>query len=344
MSTPENYIEQIRQAYRQEVRDQIHKNSHPVTLEDADGKTLGTLLEENILKWPPRDRRIGYQLSGDDRYDFEITQVQVTRYKMMDLRVLKREPMNGGISIGIFLVGNQTDFEEYNALVEQHNDLYEESLDESGFDPETGAPRGNQTVQEYWPYKRHDGPEPPIVYELDTLPGCSKPIAKYKHVATIKLQLRVNKGWVLEGSVTNKNNQYLWKGSVSNEDLSEATVQIIHQIFGNHQCSVTGEPYRGLNLLLSGKKAHGGNAAPDITKPSGSYKMNQALEILFRYLIPAVTMPLGAIVGVIGAQAIHSNNFLYGGIIGILIPIISVNISKHFYNTKKTLRAEAQEL
>jgi len=55
---------------------------------------------------------------------------------------------------------------------------------------------------------------------------------------------------------------------------------------------------------------------------------------LFRYVIPAILLPIGLLTSLVGAQDIHSNNAVWGIIIALLLPSISVGISRRFFQRR----------
>jgi len=159
-------------------------------------------------------------------------------------------------------------------------------------------------------------------------------------MATIEMHLTDSDNlWVLEGKVLDTTGQLLWEGKVEDKNLSEATCQITHQIFGNTRISNKegGDPYRGITLLLEGNKANAATPAAvkakDRSKLGKDYYILLAVENLFRYALPTILIILALLVGIVGVQDIYSNNGLYG-ILLLISAAISVGISRYFFELR----------
>lgn len=353
MADMESYLHLLAEQVRENARRQFRECQQYVGISVLQTENILTVLETNFMKWYPRDIRIHEWLNDDPRYDFNPSEENCHFYRALDLRVMKRDPKNSAIEVGIYTIKNLADFEEYNRLVDRHNDKFGDSLNDSGIDPVSGRSRNMKGVKAYWPVVRTDSPPMPDFHELDELPGTPRPKAKYALAAVIRVSLVIARGkWRIEYMVKNPQGQILAAGCENDADLSEATMRVIQQIFGNHKISTRGDPYAGIHLLLRGAKAKfartykgkpAGEMAEDRTGLTAGYYVHLWVERLFRYAIPFVLIPLGIAIAAVGATNIRGPGVPLGALVAIVLPAISVGVSRYFYEIRRGLEAEAEE-
>jgi hypothetical protein len=348
MADLQYYLELVKEQVRAKAADLLRECNIPVYTEVLETENILTLLETNFLKWPPRDIRVTPWMAGDERYDFLASKLSLKRYESMDIRILNKDVSKSAIEIGIYLVANMEDFIRYNELVEAHNDQHYAEQEGTGYDPVTGKTLSeSKAVKELWPTIRTDMVEKPDLEELDVLPGVTPPRPKYMHQATILLTLEAFRGeWRMGYRVEELQNKILTSGAVIDKDLSVASQQVVHQIFGNAAIETSGDPYLGIGRLLRGGKTFRSRNPRRalMSKPGLQLYAATILEILFRYLLPTAFILIGIAVTVVGASNIHSNNVLYGMITAVVAPAVCVGISRYLFEWKGALIAEHNNL
>jgi hypothetical protein len=231
--------------------------TQPVSSKDVRRMTPVSILEKYLLKWPPRDVRFEDSYLRDHEFEFTDSLFMVDIADGMVLKVIERLPAENSITIGVYLQSNLAEFERYNAVVDQHNDAWEEQgCPEDVFDPRTGDinPIRDTLVKEAVadsPYRRT--PE----YDPSTGP-LTKARPKTKRDLYFKFKVRLDVlGSIFKiGFVAwDAKNQIVYYNELQHKDIAYLTRRVIHELFGNPFINGNAGPLLdGIAHLIHGKK------------------------------------------------------------------------------------------
>lgn len=332
------------------------ENHYPTFVTAAQGKSLLTILEENILKWPPSDYRLNALFRAKHkrlRYGSE-NPFLIKIYQGMELRVSKRYPLESKIEVSILMPSNLAGVESYNQEAELHNDNWiKHGALESIFDPvHLNSVPVNGMVESLSYSSKHskslDLSEICQGQLRRAIPAMTRDVA-----AIITAQIKIiDEEFEVSYCVKNTIGELLYYNTVHERDLSLVGRKIAQECFGNP--FQTSQSYienllEGIPQLFQGKKTK--IAELDNSRPgwvSGSFKSinNQVVDTILSHTYEntgSVFTYLGAIASVLFAIPLLWKGFLHGVSmepswdleLGLLVAIggtfLSWSLGKMFY-------------
>ena len=301
-------------------------NHKPIYTPSAQGKSLITLLESAILRWPTRDYRMspiyrnkfGLQYGSENHFLVKI-------FQGMDLKVSKRLPLQSMTEFSILMPSNLSGIESYNQEVNKHNDEWQKNgslnflFDAAHLDiyPVNGA------VESISYKSRHIKSLDFSQYYKGKL-STPDPEQSRRVVGTILAKIEIlGEEFQVGYCVKNIQGELLYCNTIRENDLALIGRKLIHECFGNpFQTSQTyvENLLEGVPQLLQGKKiqiALHDNHQPDWV--TGSYKIVKK-EFISDDVKTVIMTSSGDGFTYIGAfiSAIISIPFLFSGFMGMI--------------------------
>ncbi len=231
----------------------------PVFTSSAQGRSSLSLLEENILKWPPSDYRLSpiYRAKNNLQYGPE-DPFLISIYQGMEIKIQKRYPLESKVEFAVLVPSNLSAVEYYNQGVESHNKNWVKHGSLSSiFDPKhlDEAPV--------------NGPVEPISYSSKHTKSLDLsqlfhgrlhplPTMERSQVATMVAQIEVlEEDFKVRYCVENNKGEVLYYNVLQEKDLSLIGRKIHQECFGNpFQTSQTSVEnlLEGIPQLLQGRK------------------------------------------------------------------------------------------
>lgn len=267
------------------LQNEYQRNSVPYFAGSAEGNSLSRVLQENLFKWRPWDRR-RYMQFVDEDFSLSATEFNKALHQNFDVSVVGYEDGDevGKIEAHILLNAKAGEQRQYNELV----DVVREQRSEQGeakFDAATGSftgPKFDATVHGGIPRKlkssaKHVFQTPANVLQDDLLSGVQVPKADWR-VAAIWLVSMCVEGetFHVTSVVTSVKGTVLSTINLSGTNLSELGIQLMHRVFGNTVDSdKSADFYDGVRQLLAGEKSPGASisncTAPAVVRKQGFF-------------------------------------------------------------------------
>lgn len=252
----ERYEREQEQADAINYKDSVSRTK-PVLFNQVSKMSSVSILEKYLLKWPPCDVRCEMSYLADHDFEFTDSQFMDDITDGMILKVIKRDPQNNGITLGVYLQSNLAEFERYNLVVDQHNEDWEkQGCPEDVFNPITGdiAPITEQLVS----YADSDTPYMKRPSKLRTKGPLTdaRPGIKRSLYAQIEFRLvTVDKAFRLSFVAKDYNGQIICYNHLVNKDIAYLTRRVIQELFGNPFIyGNKGALLDGIAYLIQGKK------------------------------------------------------------------------------------------
>lgn len=235
----------------------IERNK-PVLLSKTRFESPMTALEEHIIKWAPRDVRLDEQYLNNHTFHMTAEEEMTNIYLGMILKVERKDPINNGITIGVYAQSNLAEFERYNEEVKAHNEEWKNNGSPTDvFDPITGDIHEIQDT-----YVNQAIPESP--YRADPgIPARShgtlaKRAPEIKRAKIIEVEYRLETiagGFQLSYVAKDRKKQVVYYNVVEHKDLAYLSRRATQEIYGNHLVTGTSGPLLdGISYLIQGKK------------------------------------------------------------------------------------------
>lgn len=245
----------------------------PVTVKEVEKLHPTSVLKEYILKWPPRDVRYDESISSRVQSRGADSLFMRHMFEGMDLEILKVQPTENMVTVGIFFQTNLSEFERYNIATYHHNLKWiDNGMKEEVFDPVHGeiVPVTDQFVD----YARADSK---YISRPDRNPFGTKssgtlskmrPDVKRKPVLVASYKLEViDRAFRLGYVVKDYRGRVIYFNEIKGDNLSDLTRRATQEIFGHPFIYADQGPFLdGIPLLIQGKKlkiCRRDNIAPD---------------------------------------------------------------------------------
>lgn len=267
------------------VQKEYQRNSVPYYAGTADGNSLSRVLQENLFKWRPWDRRRYLQFVEED-FSLSTTEFNKAMHQNFDVSVIGYEDGNdeGKIEAHILLNAKAGELRQYNELVDVVREQ-RRNQEEAKFDAATGTFTGSNfdaTVHGGIPRKlkstaKHVFQTPANVLQDDLLSGVQMPKADWRVAAIWLVTMRIQgETFQVTSVVTTVKGKVLSSIDLSGTDLSELGIQLMHRVFGNTVDSdKSADFYDGVRQLLAGEKSPGASAsnctAPAVVRKQGFF-------------------------------------------------------------------------
>lgn len=296
----------------------------PVFTSSAQGRSLLSLLEDNLLKWLPADYRLSptYRAKHNLQYGPE-NPFLLSIYQGLELKVQRRLPLESKVELAILIPSNLSGLESYNKEAEEHNNNWVKHGSLSSiFDPKhlEEAPVNGPVEPVSYSSKHTKSLDLSQLFHgrLRSLPAMDR-----TQVATIIAQVEIiEEEFKVRYCVENNSGEILYYNVLIERDLSLIGRKIHQESFGNpFQTSQTyvENLLEGIPQLLQGKKTK--IAEQENTKPSwvnGSLKSISPRVIVDTVLSHTyettgrVFTYLGAFASLVVATPLFWSGFMHG--------------------------------
>ena len=360
------YIQELKEATRKDQEASIDRNEH-VKSKDVKRMNPISILENYILKWPPRDVRFDEVYLNDHDFESTDSQFMIDVANGMVIKVLERLPTESSVVFGVYLQSNLAEFERYNQVVDKHNQAWsDQGCPEDVFDPVTGdiAQIKDTLVREAEadsPYKASPEYDPSNGPLTKARPGTKRSL-----YVKLKYRLDVKDGIFKMGFVARDPfNKVVFYDYIEGDDIAYLSRRSIQELFGNPFIyGKTGALLDGICYLIQGKKlplCHKNNTIPNwpemkiaVCKTSNpalvvsnvGTMLYWALGIGFGYILPIIILWKGILVKTFNCftEKDNTGNWMATVIVSCVLIIVSLLVAKYFYRKANVERLTSKLL
>lgn len=240
-----------------ENREASEKRSTPLFLRELSGENPYYTFQDMVLNWAPRDVRL--EPTYTDTHFVRQMDSEFMRdvFRGISTRIIDKAPAQNRFTVGIFFQSNMAEFEKYNSIVEQHNELWEKAgKPHDTFDPVTGDIEELKDT-----HVQKAIAESPFTAELKMLRlkgplGKAAPKIERTLVLTVEFSIDViDNTFVVSYIARNTRHEILYFNVIQERDLAYLARRVTQELFGNHMLKGNEGPFlEGISHLIQGKK------------------------------------------------------------------------------------------
>lgn len=262
------------------------KRVTPLKVNDAKYKGPVALLEAQIIKWAPRDIRYDHSYTKNHfSCDYRDSEYMEDIFRGLSLKVIERSPITNTVKVGVLFQSNFAEFDEYNAMIEKHNEEWEAAgCPNDVLDPVTG---------DIYELEDTHVEEAVVKSPFSTpmkLPKNKGKLTKMSPKAQRTLYLIceyrldiVGKDFILGYVCYTTTNHLLCYNQITSDNLAYAVRRATQEIYGHPFINGDSGPFLdGISILIQGRKIavckERGNLLPDWAEGRFDYTSNEKLN------------------------------------------------------------------
>jgi hypothetical protein len=240
-----------------EDREASEKRALSVYLKELSGENPYHVFQEMILNWAPRDVRL--EPTYSDNHCVRQTDSEFMRdvFRGISTKIIDKLPAENRFTVGVYFQSNMAEFEKYNAIVRQHNELWEKAgKPHDDFDPVTGDIKKIEDT-----HVQKAIADSPFAAELRIMRrkgplGKAAPKIERALMLTVEFSIEViDNSFVVSFIAMSTDDKILYHNVIQEKDMGYLARRITQELFGNHLVKGDTGPFlEGISHLLQGRK------------------------------------------------------------------------------------------